>query len=122
MPRRVLVLGALATASLWLSATGSASASASQSNPATGYVALYENPDGSGRQWVTSYNVCRPVETQVPGIVSAFYNQPATGCQVVLTKSWQSFKLCAGFGEVPAALRGSPRLRIEPGTSEPCQV
>ncbi|MGW0192733.1 hypothetical protein [Nonomuraea sp. NPDC003201] len=70
-----------------------------------------------------SYTTCQPPRDQPvePYEVDTFDNQPAPGCQVVLTgRTGASQVLCVGRGSLPPELRQVLRVRMQPGTAPPC--
>ena len=67
------------------------------------------------------YVACQGLYQPALASVGAFDNAPLPGCQVVLiNQSGTGTVLCAGRGVVPVEFRRHPRVRIQPGASQPC--
>ncbi|MEV4572819.1 hypothetical protein AB0K16_06130 [Nonomuraea jabiensis] len=86
---------------------------------ATGRLTLFSGTAGVS----FIYETCQPPQDRPVDLYVAdtFDNQPATGCQVVLTsRTGASQVLCVGRGSLPPELRQVLRVRIQPGTAPPC--
>jgi hypothetical protein len=120
--RMVLLSGLTMAAAVVAASTGSAmAADAAQ----LGRVVFYQSPDFTGPTAAVSYVNCQTPSQHQPGLspVSAFDNQPLPGCQVLLINVAGGTRvLCDGRGVVPVEFRQNPRVRIQPGTSQPCGI